>query len=516
MRTQRRSVTVATIGLILAIMALGAPTGARADFTGTVSGGAAVLAGGAGADHIRLASEGGLLHNDLRARGDLRYSSDTDFDSYLPGDQPLPDNDGSVVVVLGGTGDDALAVQALRATVRLYGQGGNDDFSLADGTATPVVVDGGSGTNTLDYSPRTTPVTSGPGTSAVFAAALSGTQAVPPAPASTATGAALAILGPDGRLLADLSAAGLESAANGGHIHGPAGPGSTGPVVFDLQPPDATSFDVIAWPLSPTAGQVATLQGGLWYADVHTPTTGTGGELRGQFAAAGVDRVGTGVARATQIGDVTGGLDDDGLTGDGGPNTLRGGPGDDTIAGGEGDDVIDGGLGADTLSGDAGDDVILARDGAPDRIACGPGIDSVVADPGDAIATDCEIAGIRASDRTRPLLSQVRLTRTKFRLARATTPATAKAAAMAAKRGTVLRYQLSERATVTIDVVRANATFLGRLIRRSRAGSNAVSFSGRMKGRTLKPGSYRMRIRAMDSAGNLSVTRTVAFRVVRR
>lgn len=515
MRRPRCPVPVAGIALILVIMALAGPATAGADFTGTVSGGAAVFAGGAGSDHIRLASEGGLLHNDLRARGDLRYSSDTDFDSNLPGDQPLPDNDGSVVIVLGGAGDDSLAVQALRATVRLYGQDGNDDFSLADGTATPVVVDGGSGTNTLDYSPRTTPVTSGPGTSAVFAAALSGAQAVPPAPASTATGAALAILAPDGRLLADLSAAGLESPANGGHIHGPAGPGTTGPVVFDLQPPDATAFDVIDWPLTPTTAQVAALQSGLWYADVHTPTTGTGGELRGEFAPAGVDRLATGVARATQVSDVIGGLDADSLTGGEGPNTLRGGPGEDTIAGADGDDVIDGGPGADTLSGDAGDDVILARDGAPDSIACGPGIDSVVADPRDAIAGDCEIAGIRASDRTRPLLTGVHLSRRKFRLARATTPATAKAAA--AGRGTVLRYQLSERATVTIDVVPANATtFLGRLTRSSRAGRNSVTFSGRMKGRTLRPGSYRLRVRAMDAAGNLSVVRTVPFRVVRR
>jgi Ca2+-binding RTX toxin-like protein len=488
---------------------------AHADFTGTVSGGAAVFAGGAGPDHIRLASEGGLLRNDLRARGDLRYSSDSDFDSNLPGDQPVPDNDGSVVVVLGAAGDDSLAVQALQATVRLYGQDGNDDFALADGIATPVVVDGGSGDNALDYGPRTTPVSSGPGANAVFAAALSGAQAVPPAPASTATGGALAILAPDGQLMADLSAAGLGSAANGGHIHGPAAPGTTGPVVFDLQPPGVTAFDTIAWPLTPSATQIAALQSGLWYADVHTQGTGTGGELRGQFSAAGTDRVATGVARATQVANVTGGLDTDSLTGDEGPNTLRGGPGEDSIAGGAGDDVIDGGSGADTLSGDAGDDVILSRDSASDHVACGPGTDSVVADPQDVIAADCEIAGIRASDRTRPSLTQVRLSRTTFRLATATTPTVARTAAVS--RGTVLRYQLSERATVTIDVLpRTTTSFLGRLTRRSHVGRNAVRFSGRIKGRTLKPGSYRLRVSATDAAGNRSAARTVRFKVVPR
>ncbi len=198
-----------TVTVLLAIAWLSGAANAHADFTGTVSGGAAVFAGGAGPDHIRLASDGGLLRNDLRARGDLRYSSDSDFDSNLPGDQPVPDNDGSVVVVLAAGGDDSLAVQALQATVRLYGQDGNDDFALADGIATPVVIDGGSGANTLDYGPRTTSVSSGPGSSTVFAAALSGGQAVPPAPASTATGGALAIVAPDGRLMADLSAAGI-------------------------------------------------------------------------------------------------------------------------------------------------------------------------------------------------------------------------------------------------------------------------------------------------------------------
>ncbi len=180
-------------------------------------------------------------------------------------------------------------------------------------------------------------------------------------------------------------------------------------MVFDLQPPAVTAFDTIVWPLTPSAAQLAALQSGLWYADVHTQGTGIGGELRGQFSAAGTDRVATGVARATQVANVTGGLDADSLTGDDGPNTLRGGPGEDSIAGGGGDDVIDGGPGADTLSGDAGDDVILSRDGASDHVACGPGTDSVVADPEDVIAADCEIAGIRASDRTRPSLTQVRL-----------------------------------------------------------------------------------------------------------
>ena len=81
----------------------------------------------------------------------------------------------------------------------------------------------------------------------------------------------------------------------------------------------------------------------------------------------------------------------------------------------------------------------------------------------------------------------------------------------------MLRYQLSERATVTIELLpSATTNFLGRLTRRSHVGRNSVRFSGRIKGRTLKPGSYRLRVTATDAAGNRSAARTVRFKVVRR
>ena len=57
------------------------------------------------------------------------------------------------------------------------------------------------------------------------------------------------------------------------------------------------------------------------------------------------------------IENVTGGLADDALTGDGGPNALRGGPGDDTLSGLGGNDILVGGTGNDTLAGGPGDDV---------------------------------------------------------------------------------------------------------------------------------------------------------------
>ena len=209
--------------------------------------------------------------------------------------------------------------------------------------------------------------------------------------------------------------------------------------------------------------------------------------MRGQLAPAGIDRVSTGTARVTQIEDVEGSLSGDTLAGDDEPNALRGGAGDDTLTGGGGADIIDGGTGADTISGDAGDDVILARDGEVDRIACGDGVDSVVADAQDVVAADCEVRGIApARDRRRPSLTSVRLSPSTFRVgkrltalkAQAASPAAGSAAAKpkakAASAGTVLRYRLSEAATVTVDVLPSKGTkFLTRLTRRAKAGSAA-------------------------------------------
>jgi Ca2+-binding RTX toxin-like protein len=502
--------------IIGAICTLAAPATAHAGFSGVVLfGSTALLSGSSGADTVRLFTYGGLVRNDLRARGDASFASDSDFDSAAPGDQTLPDNPGSVIAVSGANGNDAFHVDELSASVRLRGQRGSDEFTLADNVATPVLVDGGSGTDTLDYGARTTSVTSAPGANSVFAADLSGAQGVPPTD-SGAVGDVVAILAPSGQLSVDTAVAGMGSLANGAHVHGPAAPGTTGPVVFDLQQPQTTAFDLLAGPFSPSAAVLDALRTSLLYADVHTMGR-PAGEVRGQLAPAGIDRVSTATARVTQVEDVDGSVGGDSLTGDDGPNTLRGGPGDDTIAGAGGDDILDGGSGSDAISDGQGADIILARDGEPDQISCGDGVDSVVADPQDAVAADCEVRGIApARDRQRPTLTGVRLSHTTFRVGARLTALTAQVAAPAPT-GTVLRYRLSEAATVSVDVVPAKGTrFIARLTRRSKAGSRSLAFSGRMKGRTLKPGPYRFIVRATDLAGNRSTARTVRFRVVRR
>jgi hypothetical protein len=110
-----------------------------------------------------------------------------------------------------------------------------------------------------------------------------------------------------------------------------------------------------------------------------------------------------------------------------------------------------------------------------------------------------------------------------------------------ARVGATVRYGLSEPASTTFTVERASA---GRRVgrrcvkptRRNRtrrkctryvrvrgsfthqgaAGSNSFKFSGRLNRRKLRPAKYRLVAVATDAAGNKSVAKRRAFRVVRR
>ena len=120
-----------------------------------------------------------------------------------------------------------------------------------------------------------------------------------------------------------------------------------------------------------------------------------------------------------------------------------------------------------------------------------------------------------ATDRAAPVLSDARLTRRRFRVARSAT-----AVAAVLRRGTVLRFRSSEAATLRIAVHRVRRTrprlrAAGRLTRRIAAGTGRVRFSGRIGRRALRPGSYRLRLTAVDAAGNRSAARLLRFRVVR-
>ena len=104
-----------------------------------------------------------------------------------------------------------------------------------------------------------------------------------------------------------------------------------------------------------------------------------------------------------------------------------------------------------------------------------------------------------------PRLTGVSLLRTRFQVGR-----------LRAGRGTAVRFSLSEPAAVTLGVQRRKAGRLlprGVLRRAGAEGRNRVAFAGRIRGRALAPGRYRLTVRARDAAGNLSAPVRVGFRV---
>ncbi|MDW5594875.1 VCBS repeat-containing protein [Conexibacter stalactiti] len=148
----------------------------------------------------------------------------------------------------------------------------------------------------------------------------------------------------------------------------------------------------------------------------------------------------------------------------------------------------------------------------------------------------------RATDRTAPRLSALRLSPTSFAVASGATAQTAARGRRAPKRGTTIRFTLSEAARVTLTVERRAAgrrsgrrcvaptaklrrarakpctrfVAAGSLVRgNSRQGVNAVAFSGRIGRRALPVGRYRLTATAADAAGNRAAAIRSAFTVVR-
>jgi len=109
--------------------------------------------------------------------------------------------------------------------------------------------------------------------------------------------------------------------------------------------------------------------------------------------------------------------------------------------------------------------------------------------------------GSSGPDTEAPLITGFRATRTHHR--------------------TRFRYTLSERARVSLKIQRrlhgrqARYRTVARLSRSGTAGRNLTRFSGRIAKRALRPGRYRVRITAIDAAGNRSAPRSARFRIAR-
>jgi hypothetical protein len=139
-------------------------------------------------------------------------------------------------------------------------------------------------------------------------------------------------------------------------------------------------------------------------------------------------------------------------------------------------------------------------------------------------------------DTTKPKITALRLSRTNFRAATSGPPFRAAATPV----GAFVSFTLSERGTVrfTIDRSATGRRVGSRCVKRTSAnrrrpacrrwipvqgsftvpgkkGANRIQLRGRLGGRTLAPGSYRLNARETDRAANRSPIRRTAFKLVR-
>ena len=236
---------------------------------------------------------------------------------------------------------------------------------------------------------------------------------------------------------------------------------------------------------------------------------------------------------------VRGGGGDDSLFGRNGVDGVAGEDGQDTIEGGDGDDTVDGGTGIDVLYGDelqvcipsdcaTGRDTIAARDGADESVYCGPGLDVATIDAGDRVpeygdeiceqvsrstapgggtggggtgggTTPGSPGAGGAADLLAPRISGLR------------------AGTLRGRRSVTLRYTLSEAATVTFRLQRkAGRRWVrvrGTLRDAGEAGANRKRFTGRLAGRRLRRGTYRLIATARDATGNTGPAVRATLRV---
>jgi len=259
----------------------------------------------------------------------------------------------------------------------------------------------------------------------------------------------------------------------------------------------------------------------------------------------GIDRVDYSVANAAS----------DGVTVNLSVTTAQatGGAGSDTLSGfedltGSNDgDVLTGDSESNKIFGLDGDDDIRVRDTGRDEATCGAGADTVTADSQDTATSDCETVSL--SDPTTgggggavpipggaaPVPGGTPGSGGSVR-----PPAISGLGASKLRSGKpgTFRYTLSAAANVTLAIERPTAgrksgrscqkqtrknrkkrkcTFyapLGKLTTMGRAGANTLTFSGKLSGRPLKPGAYRVTGVAVNSAGRAAPA-TARFTVTR-
>jgi hypothetical protein len=116
-----------------------------------------------------------------------------------------------------------------------------------------------------------------------FATALKGADEVPPN-TTAGTGKVTATLNTGSKTFSyKVTYSGLTGPATMAHFHGPAAPGANAPPVVPV--PTSALANPMKGSATLTDAQIADLEGGKWYFNVHTAAN-PGGEIRGQLPAA--------------------------------------------------------------------------------------------------------------------------------------------------------------------------------------------------------------------------------------
>lgn len=157
---------------------------------------------------------------------------------------------------------------------------GNGLGNPRTGTVVSIICGGGGATPTPGVTPTPTPNC----TPNTFRTTLTGDQEVPPND-STASGSATVVLNSDpaqNTITVDLTFTGLAANATAAHIHGPAMPGVTAPVLipFTNFPASTSGTYSNTFPITPE--QIQMLLDGLLYINIHNEQF-PDGEIRGQL-----------------------------------------------------------------------------------------------------------------------------------------------------------------------------------------------------------------------------------------
>ena len=253
----------------------------------------------------------------------------------------------------------------------LTGGSGNDSFTFAPTGGVAGMIDGGGGTNALDYSEFTTPIHTNLGIDIAASASLAQfTQYFTSLPFLDRGTASLTYHAATGTF--DLSATIYQESSS--HLQPFKLSGPNGAILDLLAVPGAT-YGLSGYPgyLTFTYSATGIALPPAYEAALFSDQIGVGGTAFGMLMrnteTASASGTATGAGGISNIVNVVGGSGDDGIIGSLADNVLRGGDGNDTILGGPGADLLKGGTGndsfvwgdgdgSDAIDGEAGSDTV--------------------------------------------------------------------------------------------------------------------------------------------------------------